>query len=229
MLQLLPTLWDDPQLFVLLVLSLAISLILGLSFHEFSHALVGDALGDSTPRRQGRLTLNPWRHLDPAGTLMMVLAGFGWARPVQINASGLRLGPRGGMAVVALAGPLSNFALAATLAAPLKAGILPLRDPRFLDAWSFDNYLAFLLYFIVVINVTLGVFNLLPLPPMDGSRVAQLLPGPVGDFFRAIEPYGFGILFLLLALPLFTGGEIDIIGAIIDPIRTRVLNQLLVG
>ncbi len=229
MLYLLGTLRDDPQLFVLLVLAIAISLILGLSFHEFSHALVGYMLLDPTPRRQGRLTLAPSHHLDAAGSLMLVLAGFGWAKPVQVNPRNLRIGPGLGMAIVALAGPLSNFVLAGALAAPLKAGIIQYVGPRFLDTWTAENYLAFLLLYIVIINVTLGVFNLLPLPPMDGSRVAMLLPGAIGDFFRRMEPWGFGILFLLIFLPTLTGGQVDIIGGIIGPIRNRILDLFLNG
>ena len=218
---------DDPTLAVIIVLAFAISLIAGLSFHEFSHAFVGDLLGDTTPRHQGRLTLNPVNHLDPMGTLMMVLAPFGWAKPVQVNPNRLRFGPKLGMALVGAAGPLSNFVLAAALAAPLRAGIIELRSTFFLRSWEPENYLAFLLFYIVLINITLGVFNLLPLAPLDGSRVAALLPGEIGEFFRRMEPYGMGILFLLLALPFITGGQVNIIGAIIDPIRTFLLDLFL--
>jgi Zn-dependent protease len=222
---------SNPRLFVLFVIAIAISFIAGLAFHEFSHAVVGDALGDPTPRRQGRLTLNPREHLDPLGSLMLVLAGFGWAKPVQINPFNLRLGPRLGMAVVAVAGPLSNFALAAALAVPLKSGMLELMPVRLLSDWSPANYAAFLLLYLVDINVLLGVFNLIPIPPMDGSRLAMLLPGEIGDFFQRMERgnWGFGILFLLLALPFLTGGQVDILSAIINPITTRLLNLFLGG
>ena len=229
MLYLLGTLFDDPQLFVVLVMAIAISLIVGLSFHEFSHALVGDALGDPTPRSQGRLSLNPREHLDPLGSLMLILAGFGSAKPLRINPFNLRFGPRLGMALVAVAGPLSNFVLAGALAAPLKAGLLEVRSPRRLDEWGFESYLAFLLLYIVIINTTLGVFNLLPIPPMDGSRVAALLPGGIGDFFRRMETWGMGILLLLLFLPTLTGGQVDPVGWIIDPIRIRLLDLFLSG
>lgn len=225
----LGTLRDDPRLALLLALAFIISLLLGLSFHEFSHALVGDAQGDPTPRRQGRLSLNPWHHLDPMGSLMLLFAPFGWAKPVQVNPYNLRYGPRLGMALVAAAGPLSNFVLAGAFAAPVKAGVIPYRDPIFLSRWGVENYLAFLLVYIVLINVTLGVFNLLPLAPLDGSRVAALLPGEIGDFFRRMEPYGMGILFLLLMLPFLTGGQVDIIGAIVNPIRIRLLDLFLGG
>jgi Zn-dependent protease len=231
MLYLLGTLKDDPQLFVLLVVAMALSLIIGLSFHEFSHALVADSLGDPTPRRQGRLTLNPGHHLDPFGSLMLVLAGFGWAKPVRINPFNLRFGPKVGMALSAVAGPLSNFLLAGALAVPLKFGLVEYRSPFQVDSWTFGNFAAFLLLYIVIINTTLGVFNLLPIPPMDGSRVAMLLPGEIGDFFRRMEQerWGLGILMLLLALPFLTGGQIDLLGAIIEPIRSRLLQLFLIG
>jgi Zn-dependent protease len=229
MLQYLDLMVSDPQLFLVFVLAFIIAIVLGLSFHEFSHAVVGDALGDSTPRRQGRLSLDPSRHLDPLGSLMVVLAGFGWAKPVRINPFSLRFGPKVGMAVVAVAGPLSNFLLAAALAVPLKMELLEVRHPDLLSSWSAVNYLAFVVLQVVVLNTVLGVFNLLPIPPMDGSRVAMLLPGEIGDFFRRMEEqnWGLGILMLLLALPFLTGGQVDIIGAIIGPVYNRLLDLFL--
>lgn len=223
------TLRDDPKLALVIGLAFMVSLLLGLAFHEFSHAIVGDALGDATPRRQGRITLNPAAHLDKMGSLMLLLAPFGWAKPVQVNPYNLRPSPKLGMALVAVAGPLSNFLLAAAFAAPLKAGVVELISPNRLGLWSVENYFAFLLLYIVIINTSLGVFNLLPVSPLDGSRVARLIPGPVGDFFEAIEPYGFGILFFLLAIPFLTQGQLDPVGAVIDPIRTRLLQWFLVG
>lgn len=229
MLQLLNYLGSDPKLFVVLVLAIAISFIAGLSFHEFSHALVGETLGDPTPRREGRLSLNPLAHLDPLGSLMLILAGFGWAKPVRVNPFNLHFGPKWGMALVGIAGPLSNFVLAGVLALPLKAGIFQVRNVASLAHWGPDNYIALLLLYLVEINVLLGVFNLLPIPPMDGSRLAMLLPGGIGEFFYRMEQerWGLGILFLLLALPFITGGQVNIIGAIISPIIERLLNLFL--
>lgn len=224
---------DDPTSFAVFFVALAISLLVGLTFHELSHALVADRLGDSTPRALGRISLNPLRHLDPAGTLMMVFVGFGWAKPVPVNASRLRTGPTLGMATVAAAGPISNFVMAALFAIPLRLGLVDANLPGFAGradfaAFSVSNYLAVVLYYVVLINVLLGVFNLLPLAPLDGSRVAQaLLPGAAGEFFRRIEPYGMGILFLLLMVSFITNGQIDIIGGIINPIRQTVTRFLL--
>jgi Zn-dependent protease len=226
-------LFDDPVAVLVLLAALLISLLVGLTFHELSHALVADHLGDPGPRFAGRISINPLHHLDPAGTLMLFLVGFGWAKPVQVNPHRLRNGPTVGMAAVAAAGPLSNFAMAALFAIPLRFGLvdtqLPFLFGRYLfEQFSVSNYLALLLFYLVTINIILGVFNLLPLAPLDGSRVAQaLLPGQAGEFFRRIEPYGMGILFLLFMLPFVTGGQVNIIWGIIGPIVNGVQDLLL--
>jgi Zn-dependent protease len=220
---------DDPQSFLVLLLALTISLLLGLTFHEFNHAVVADRLGDPGPRSAGRLSLNPLHHLDPLGTLFLFLVGFGWAKPVPVNPYRLRNGPTVGMATVAAAGPISNFVLAALFAIPFFVGVF---DNRFafipFSAYSLSDYAALLCYYLVLINVVLGVFNLIPLAPLDGSRVAQaLLPGELGRFFRRIEPYGMGILFLLIMVSWLTNGQINVIGGIIGPIQTAVRDLLL--
>lgn len=224
----LGSLQDDPTSFLILFAALAISLVIGLSFHELSHALVADQLGDPGPRYQGRISLNPLHHLDPAGTLMLFLVGFGWAKPVQVNPNRLRNGATMGMATVAAAGPISNFVMAALFAIPVKLGVVD-SDIAFKPFSDFtaSNYAALLLIYLVLINVVLGVFNLIPLAPLDGSRVAQaLLPGEAGDFFRRIEPYGMGILFLLIMVSFITGGAINPIGGIIGPVQRAVLDFL---
>lgn len=219
---------DDPQGFVVLLLALVISLVVSLSFHELCHALVADRLGDPGPRYAGRISLNPLHHLDPAGTLMLFFVGFGWAKPVQVNPARLRNGPELGMATVAAAGPISNFLLAALFAIPLRFGFVDTDLPRAFADFTVSNYLTLLLFYLVLINVLLGVFNLIPLAPLDGSRVASaLLPGELGRFFRYIEPYGMGILFLLFMLSFITNGQINIIGGIINPIQEQVVEWLL--
>ena len=218
----------DLRSFFVLLIAICLSLLLGLTFHELSHAVVADRLGDNTPRSQGRISLNPLHHLDPAGTLMMFLVGFGWAKPVPVNAYRLRNGPTLGMATVAAAGPISNFVMAAIFAIPLRLELFDTFFPFRYEDYSVSNYIALLLLYLVLINVVLGVFNLIPLAPLDGSRVAQaLLPGELGRFFRQIEPYGMGILFLLIMVSWITNGQIDPIGGIIGPIQRAVLDFLL--
>jgi len=203
-------------------------------FHEFCHALVATELGDDTPRLMGRLSLNPLHHLDPIGTILLFTVGFGWAKPVQVNAYRLRNGPTVGMATVAAAGPVSNFVMAALFAIPVRLGWVDASFPGTFsgqlayDDFTLSNFLALVFIYVVLINVLLGVFNLIPLAPLDGSRVAQaLLPGEAGRFFRQIEPYGIGILFLLVMVSFLTGGAISPIGWIIDPVRDAVVDFLL--
>jgi Zn-dependent protease len=168
------------------------------------------------------------------GTLLLFLVGFGWAKPVQINALRLRNGPTIGMATVAAAGPISNFVMAALFSLPVRFGLVSVDFPinrlgQFqYGEFSVSNFLALVFVYVVFINVVLGVFNLIPLAPLDGSRVAQaLLPGEAGRFFRQLEPYGIGILFLLITVSWLTNGAIDPIGWIINPIRTAIIDFLL--
>lgn len=163
----------------------ALPILLSLSIHEFAHARVALAFGDDTARRQGRCTLKPWVHLDPLGTLMMVLAGFGWARPVPVNSQ--RLHPRRlGDIAVSAAGPLSNLALAALcavglrIAAAAKVSINPQADFRPID------FAVLMLAYAALINLTLCLFNLLPLFPLDGHHISrELLPAHRRQGFMA--------------------------------------------
>jgi len=171
------------------------ALLIALTFHEYAHGKMAAILGDPTARQQGRLTLNPIHHIDPVGLLMLALAGFGWAKPVPVNPMFFRGDRRRGMVLVALAGPGTNFVMA-LIAAILRNVllILALNGTIFLfDA--LDEFFNFL----VIFNVFLGVFNLLPVPPLDGSKILfNLLPPKYSRFMYALERYGFLILILLL-------------------------------
>jgi Zn-dependent protease len=170
---------------------LAVATIIFIAFpvHEFAHAATAVALGDNTPRLQGRYTLNPLAHIDPMGAILVLLAGFGWAKPVQWNPGRIRIDPRQGAILVAIAGPLSNLALAIV-------GVLLLRFNAPASGFVY-NFLGF----FIKINVALFVFNLIPVPPLDGSHVLfALLPGDTYRLRAQLSQYGFLILLAVIFL-----------------------------
>jgi Zn-dependent protease len=209
------------------------ALIVGVAFHEFSHAFTADRLGDHTARMMGRVSLNPMRHLDPAGTAMMMIAGFGWGKPTPVNPYRLRYGPVTGRALVAAAGPVSNVILAALAALPIQLGLVdwwsPFLVPRSVANWSANDYMGLYLSAIIVFNVVLAVFNLLPLSPLDGFAVAVgVLPRDLSTSVARLEPYGPGILMLLLVVPFVTQGQISLLHTIMSPFIDG-LTWLIVG
>jgi Zn-dependent protease len=169
-----------------------VALLVGLTFHEFSHAVVADTLGDHRPRAMGRLTLNPIAHIDPIGALMLIVAGFGWAKPVMVNPYALRNG-RIGMAMVAAAGPIANVTVALAFAVLY----------RVLDIVGFDErFVTGLIELIVLLNIVLAIFNIIPIPPLDGYNVAlAFLPPRQALVLQRYAPYGVIVLLLLVLLP----------------------------
>lgn len=156
------------------LISLLLSLpavIIAITFHEYAHAFAADKLGDDTPRMQGRLTINPLKHLDPVGFILLMFAGFGWGKPVQINSRNFNknVSMQKGEAIVSLAGPLMNFILAIIFAIILGA-IYTFANASFLVTTA-GGIIYILLQELVIMNIGLGVFNLIPLPPLDGSKI----------------------------------------------------------
>ncbi|CAN5351098.1 site-2 protease family protein [soil metagenome] len=174
------------------LIAAAVALLVGLTFHEFSHALVADNLGDRRPRAMGRLTLNPIAHVDPIGALMLVVAGFGWAKPVMVNPAALR-GGRRSMALVAFAGPIANVVVATVFAVAFRA----------MDLAGISNGFALnLVALIVQLNILLAIFNLIPIPPLDGYNVAlAYLPSRQALIVQQYAPYGVIVLLLLIFIP----------------------------
>lgn len=215
---------QDNGLFLVVVASSLFALLIGVGFHEACHAFMANSLGDRTPASQGRTTLNPFAHLDPAGTLMMLFIGFGWGKPVQFNPWGLRVSPKAATLLVSAAGPLSNFLAAFLLALPIKFGWVPYINPfdQVLGLSGRDEYVGLFLTGAVYLNVILGTFNLVPLEPLDGFKVALgLLPDSLASEFVKMRKYGVGPLMLLLVLPLATG--YDPLFRVIGPVAIRVV------
>lgn len=194
--------------------------VLGLTLHEFSHAFTAFRLGDPTARNMGRLTLNPLAHLDLLGSIMLLVVGFGWAKPVPVDASHFR-SPRAGMAAVAFAGPLSNILLAALIGFLFRlsfaeaSGALP-------EVW------VKIIVYAVWINIILALFNMIPVPPLDGSRILRsVVPDAWQAGYSNFEKFGPMVLFALLLVANLTG--ISIFGRIINPAAQPLVRLILGG
>jgi len=203
------------------LISRIIILIISLSTHEFAHAATADALGDDTPRQNGRLTLNPAAHLDLMGSLMLLVVGFGWARPVPINPYALQRRTSAGVMWVSLAGPASNLMLAILAAIPLRLGLV---TPNLTSSGPLPSLYMFLLQFIAI-NLILMVFNLIPLAPLDGEKIAgYFFPPPLARFFDTIRPYGPIILLAILFVGPMIG--LDIFGWVVWPVVGALMTLL---
>ena len=204
------------------LISRIFTLIIAFTVHEFSHAFVADRFGDSTPRSYGRLTLNPLKHLDILGSLMLLVAGFGWAKPVPINPAALRRHSKSAVMWVSLAGPASNLLMAILVAIPLRLNIVPnLQLTPFLP-----SLYSFLGTFFVI-NLVLMVFNLLPVAPLDGEKVLEfLLPTQWVDSYTRFKPYG--PLVLLVIIFILPRLGVDVLNSIMNPIIMG-LSKILLG
>lgn len=205
-------LFSNPLLFVVYIAAL----LMAIAVHEFSHALVADYLGDPTPRLQGRLKLNPLVHIDQFGLLFLLFFGFGWGKPVQFDPYNLKH-PRKDAALISIAGPISNFIIALGLSILLRLFIL--LNQSFLYTIS-----SFIIVPFISLNIVLGVFNLLPIHPLDGFKiVGGLLSEEKAKEWYQLERYGM-IFLLMLIFPL---GRSSMLGMIIRPAVSFLINLLV--
>ena len=191
-----------------------IALVIALTLHEFAHALVANLCGDPTSKAQGRLSLNPLRHIEPFGFVTLLLFGMGWAKPVNIRPSRFRH-PRLGCVLTSAAGPASNFLQALIFSFFF---LLCSAEAMIKNSVILDN-LSFLLQLLVSYNVSLGIFNLIPIPPLDGSKVLfSLLPDSAYAWLMRYERYGMILLYILLFA--------DVLDTPLNFLRTGLLNGL---
>ena len=206
----------DPAGAVQMLLLMVPGLLLAVTVHEVAHGWVAERLGDPTARLAGRLTLNPLPHIDPLGALAFVIAGFGWARPVPVNARNLQR-PVRDMACVAAAGPLSNFVVA------FLGLVLLVLTSRVVDAPFVARPLAGMLRFVYTFNLGLAIFNLIPLPPLDGGHfLPYFFPRRSWPLLARLEQYGPLILLLLV----FSGATRYIVGPLFGLVNALYLTAL---
>ena len=204
-----------------ILISRLITLVIAFTVHEFSHAYVATAFGDDTAHLNGRLTLNPLKHLDFLGSILLLTVGFGWAKPVPINPTVLKEKSRFATMWVSVAGPLSNFFMAAIAALPIRFGLVNYSTSGTILPTAY----TFLVNFIAI-NLLLLVFNLIPLAPLDGEKVVEaFIPESIRGGFDAIRPYGSIILLVLIfALPMI---GIDLFQQYMIPVVQFLIKFLL--
>lgn len=207
------------------IIAFIVTATLAFAYHEFAHAIVADRLGDYTPRSYGRITLNPFVHLDAFGMLMLVLAGFGWAT-TPVNPNNLRGNPRTSYAIVAAAGPLANLLMAVIWALPIRLGLVAFAfapsDATFALPTAFQ-----LCYIGVQINLLLLAFNLMPIPPLDGFTILMgILPPEMAYRLTPLRQYG--TLIILLVIFLLPRIGLDVLGWFISPVLNGLM-PLLIG
>jgi Zn-dependent protease len=205
----------------IVLLARMVVLLIAMPIHEWAHAWSAYEMGDDTASMQGRLSINPLAHLDLLGSLLILMTGFGWAKPVPVNPYRMRRSPRSGMALSALAGPAANLVLAMLCATPFRLGLLHLYDV------SASLNLATLLWLIAQISIGLGVFNLIPLFPLDGEKVLiGVLPPRWGDRLLAFRPYSpYALMAVLFLLPTI---GLNVVGWLVQLVMNPLIKLLFV-
>lgn len=221
--------FTDVNMLIGLLISLP-AVLIAITFHEFAHAFAADKLGDDTPRREGRLSLNPFDHLDPIGSLLLLVAGFGWGKPVHVNPRNYsrKISMEKGEAIVSLAGPLMNFLLAIiftiitciTLKTTNSSIVFIGNQMGLIVTNQTIKIVLQILISIITINLGLGLFNLIPLPPLDGSKIIMpFLPLKAKQFFINNEQ----IFYIIFVVIWITGLAGVIISPILDVVGTGLL------
>ena len=208
-LQYLSEFQQDPIATALFIGIIIIAIVVAVTIHEFSHAIVADQLGDFTARKLGRLTLKPSAHLDPMGSIIFLVAGFGWGKPVPVVQNNIKkLNPQIGLALISLVGPGSNFIFSLLLAILIRFELIP-------NSVLNIDLVASFIFILINVNILLCVFNLLPLPPLDGFKVILgILPSRFSNSLSQMERYGAIPLFGMLILDM-TFSSINIFGTLI--------------
>ena len=208
-LQYLSEFQQDPIATTLFIGIIIMAIVVAVTIHEFSHAIVADQLGDFTARKLGRLTLKPSAHLDPMGSIIFLVAGFGWGKPVPVVQNNIKkLNPQIGLALISLVGPGSNFIFSLLLAILIRFELIP-------NSVLNIDLVASFIFILINVNILLCVFNLLPLPPLDGFKVILgILPSRFSNSLSQMERYGAIPLFGMLILDM-TFNSINIFGTLI--------------
>ena len=207
--------FTDVNMLIGLLISLP-AVLIAITFHEFAHAYAADKLGDETPRQQGRLNLNPLSHIDPIGFILLIFAGFGWGKPVQINPRNRDMPMKKAEAIVAAAGPIMNFILAILFT------IINLSIIKFFNGFynlQIGMITVGIIENCVIVNLGLGIFNLIPLPPLDGSKIlSNFLPYKAREWFESREQ-----IFYIIFVAIWVTG---LAGTIISPLINETYRGL---
>lgn len=215
---------------VLSLLPIVVALVIGITVHEFSHAFAAQSQGDVTAKQLGRVTLNPLKHLDPVGTILIFVAGFGWGRPTPVNEANLRNG-RQSMVLVSIAGIVANMTTAVVVGLILRAGVMQsLVAAHYLSSRG-ESLIGVFLGAILSLNIGLALFNFLPIAPLDGFSVLyNLVPKDVAAWLRPYRDAGPGVLLAIVFIPRLVPQlrSFDVLALLLGP-ASHAVQRLILG